>query len=109
MLTPQIQFQRFPVACRFLADHLEADSRYHGRPQSWSTGFTTDSACSAPFADDLDKFQREAMLECDHQFMGSREFCLACGQWNSDEHLDTAKHARRLMWFQEGKLHKQIS
>ena len=48
------------------------------------------------------------MLECDHQFMGSREFCLACGQWNSDEHLDTAKHARRLMWFQEGKLHKQI-
>jgi len=33
MLTPQIQFQRFPVACRFLPDHFQTDFRYHGQWQ----------------------------------------------------------------------------
>ena len=34
---------------------------------------------------------------------------MACGQWTSDKHLATAKHARRLVWFQEGQLRKQIT
>ena len=30
-----------------------------------------------PFADVLNKFQKEAMLECDHEYVGTMEYCLA--------------------------------
>ena len=62
-----------------------------------------------PFAEVLDKFQEEAMLECDHEFMGLRDFCMSCGQWTSAEHEATDKHARRLVWFKDGQLRKQIT
>jgi len=34
---------------------------------------------------------------------------MACGQWTSDEHEATDRHARRLVWFQQGQLRKQIT
>ena len=47
------------------------------------------------------------MLECDHEFLGTRDYCLACANWNSEELETTCKHARRLESWHKGQLRKQ--